>query len=419
MRVLFLSKEGDGLGVAHRLAMEGHQCFLWIKDPRYDLAGKGMVEKVGSWRSVLGKADLIISDMVGFGQLEETLKQLGKPTLSCSLVLEQAELKRGLGMQLFQIAGISLPPTYQCKTIPEAQALVKKEEWEPGWVIKPDGNKDTSKTMVVKEKELFDYALRTCVPSGTFILQKIVDGIEVSTEGWFNGRDFIRPFNHTFEEKKFLVGDLGPATGCMGNVVVGTQSNRLTRATVEKLKPFLSSIGYRGPVDINCIVTEAAAFALEISARMGYDAIEALLEGLREPIIDLFFETATGTKKEMNLTEDAMISVRLSIPPWPMAKPKESDRGKPVLGLDEQVLKHVAAADLYKEGGKYYTAGGDGVLLKATARGPRTGADIASQAQKRVYRTLDSIKVGGKQYRTDIGDRVNKDYGKLKQWGWI
>lgn len=273
--------------------------------------------------------------------------------------------------------------------------------------------------MLVKEKDELDWALQYCVPTGSFLMQAIVDGIEVSTEGWFNGRDWIRPFNHTFEEKCFLAGNLGPATGCMGNVVLSAESDRLTRATVEKLKPFLSTVGYRGPVDVNCIVNKSGAFGLELTARMGYDAIEALLEGLREPAIDLLFECAQGVKKTMDLTTDTMMAVRLSVPPWPSAKPKESDRGKPVSGLDDQVLKHVSATDLYYERGKWYTAAGDGVLLKATAHGRRQGSDLVGEVRGRVYRTLDAVKIGGKQYRLDIGERVNKDWAQLKEWGWV
>lgn len=413
-----MSKEGDGLGVAHRMTMQDQKVWFWIKEPRFKLAGKGIVERVESWRSVIGRADVVIADMVGFGVLEETFKALGKPCISISQVLEQAELQRGLGMQLFHIAGIAIPETYQCKNAAEAKAKIKEQPFEPGWVLKPDGNKATSKTLMIKDKEELEWGISQ-VGTGSLIIQRLVDGIEVSTEGWFNGRDFVRPYNHTFEEKKFLVDNLGPATGCMGNVVLRSDSNRLTRATVEKLKPFLSTIGYRGPVDVNCIVSATRAYALEITSRMGYDAIEALLEGLREPIIDLFFEVAAGTKKEMNVTTDTMMAVRLSIPPWPMAKPKENDNGEPVLGLTDAVLKHVAATDLYFESGKYYTAGGDGVLLKATAVGTPQASDLTTEVSKRVYRTLGNIRVNGKQYRTDVGKRVNRDWKQLKEWGWV
>jgi phosphoribosylamine-glycine ligase len=40
-------------------------------------------------------------------------------------------------------------------------------------------------------------------------------------------------------------------------------------------------------------------------------------------------------------------------------------------------------------------------------------------ARRRVYRTLDGISVANKQYRNDIGSRVNADIAKLQSWGWM
>lgn len=421
MKILMLSTEGDGLGVASKLVAEGHDVFMYIREPRFARAGEGIVKRISSWREGLRKAELIICDMVGWGHQEELLRSLGKPTISCSLVLEQAELDRARGMELFRSVGVEIPETFACKNAQEAQKIVKGQDWGLGWVIKPDGNIATSKTIVVRDQEEFSFALERIPASVSLIVQRIVDGIEISTEGWFNGRSFIVPFNHTFEEKCFLNDNLGPATGCMGNVVLARSSNRLTRATVEKLTPFLSVVGYRGPVDINCIVTKEKAYALEITARMGYDAVEALIEGLNEPLIDLFFETALGIKKKMEVTSDCMMAVRLSVPPWPHAKPTAENRGDIVLGLTPGVLKHVAITDLFKAKGEFFTAAGDGVLLKATSTGRPNGADPigVNEARNRVYRTLSNIRIGGKQYRTDIGDRAIKDWKQLKEWGWV
>jgi hypothetical protein len=36
-----------------------------------------------------------------------------------------------------------------------------------------------------------------------------------------------------------------------------------------------------------------------------------------------------------------------------------------------------------------------------------------------VYRLLDRIVVPDKQYRTDIGNRVNADVAQLREWGWL
>lgn len=403
MRILIVSKEGDGLGVAHRLVVEGNDVRVWLKEDRYRRALGGIVKMVDS--PTARDVDLVVTDTVGIGSV---LKAGTGPVLGANPVIDKLELDRALGMDMFRRAGVDIPETLYFAS-PSAVEL--PSPWGLGWVIKPCGNKSTCKTLVVKEEELWEHSLGQ-TPDGPLIIQRIIDGVEVSTEGWFNGRDFLRPFNHTFEEKRFLVGNLGCNTGCMGNVVIGTDGNRLTRATVQRFAPFLRMIDYRGPFDINCIVNERGAYALECTGRMGYDAIEALAELLDEPLGDLLFETASGFRREMALASGYGIAVRITIPPWPVRLPDNSDYGEPVLGIDE---KHSFLCDVYcEQGSRYYTAGGDGVLLKVTARHQQLNL-----ARKRAYRLADAVRVGGKQYRTDIGERVPKELTDLRAMGWL
>jgi len=414
MQILMLSESGDGLGLANRLINEGHVVDVFIKELQYEKAGEGIVGRPASWRPALKKADLVITDMVGFGRYESFIKDFGKPLFGCSPLMDLAELDRQKGIDLFRKAGVKIPETWSFSGPKEAADLVKMWK-EPGYVIKPSGNISTAKTSVHRQPESFTHALNELPSDQELIIQKIVEGVEVSTEGWWNGRQWVLPFNHTFEEKRLMNDGLGPNTGCMGNVVIGARKvNKLVQETVLRLEPFLKKTLYRGPVDINCIVNKEGAYGLEITARLGYDAIEALMEGLQEPVADVVFETALGVKKEMRLTSDYMIAVRMSVPPWPHEEPDRRDRGMPILGLGPQNLKHVYLTDVYKKGGKYYYAAGDGVLLKATARGA-----TVREARRRVYRTLEEIKVEGKQYRTDIGLRVEKDMSLLKEWGYL
>lgn len=424
MKVLILSKEGDGLGVAQRLILEGHDVDVWIAESRFALAGKGIVNRVPSWPGPARQADLIIVDCVGLGKWEKQLRALDKPIIGLSATLDKIELDRALGMKVFETAGLTIPETYSFDSTAEAQKIKDNIEWQTGLVIKPSGNLSTSKTMVVKDETGWDRCLSQLSPDCNGILQRIVAGIEVSTEGWFNGRRFLTPFNHTFEEKRFLAGGLGVNTGCMGNIVISAGAgNRLTAATVARLDSLLTHCDYRGPFDVNCIVTAEAAYALEATSRMGYDAVEALIEGLDEPIGDLLYDIARGGRSDMRLGDDTMIAVRLSIPPWPVQKPQSNSAGEPVTGIDESTLPHLFLTDLYKKDDDYFTAGGDGVLLKATAvgRARKNGTimDYTYEARRRVYRTLENISVSGKQYRVDIGERANKEIAQLKEWGWL
>ncbi len=424
MRVLFISKDGDGMGVGQRLAFEGHSVDFWVRDKKFDRAGRGIVNRVEDWEKAAPRADLIICDSVGLGKLEEPLSAYKAPTLGFSSHLDVIELDRAKGMEMFEHAGITIPETHIFNGVAEATKLPAKAGWGDGWVVKANGNISTESTKVCTEEGLWPRACGKLPEECSGIIQRLVSGIEVSTEGWFNGTSFVRPFNHTFEEKKFLVGNHGPNTGCMGNVVLRADSNRLTRATVERVEPFLRHIGYHGPFDVNTIVTQEAAYALEATSRMGYDAVEALIEGLEEPAGEFLFDVASGTKKTMKLTDETMIAVRLSIPPWPARKPDYTTAGEPILGITEERLYHLFLTDVEKTKEGYVTAGCDGVLLKATAIGQttsngRNNPDITYEARRRVYRLLDKISVTNEQYRTDVGARVNRDVAQLKQWGWL
>lgn len=414
VRILMLSQSGDGLGLAHRLVSEGHKVDVFIRESQYKKAGIGIVDRIPSWRPHLAKADLVVVDMVGFGNYEETIRKAKKPLIGCSPLMDIAELDRQRGISLFNKFGIDIPETFSFKSPKQARDILKL--WKsPGYVIKPSGNISTAKTCVARSPDIYEHALGLLEDEQHLIVQRIVEGVEVSTEGWWNGRSWVFPFNHTFEEKRLMNEGLGPNTGCMGNVVVAARKvNKLAGATVLKLEPFLKQTTYRGPIDVNAIVTADKVYALEITARFGYDALEALMEGLQEPVTDLIFETAIGVKKEMRITSGYMIAVRLSVPPWPHDEPALEDAGQPLLGLNEHNLKHVYLTDVYKEGEKYFYAAGDGAVLKATADGVSV-----REARRRVYRTLAGLEISGKQYRTDIGQRVEGDMEKLKAWGWL
>src|SRR5581483_10364453 len=103
--------------------------------------------------------------------------------------------------------------------------------WGDGFAVKADGNIGCETSRVLSEPEQLDWALDALPTGCSLIVQRRVKGIEVSTEGWWNGKAWIN-FNHTFEEKRFMAGDLGPNTGCMGNVVVSRGRNKLTRSKI-------------------------------------------------------------------------------------------------------------------------------------------------------------------------------------------
>jgi phosphoribosylamine--glycine ligase len=416
MRILIISKENDGSTIAQQLQREGHDVSLYIKDPEHKKSMVGIVPRVPSFRPFVSRSDLIICDSVGFSSNADLFRKLGKPMLCCNEIGDILELDRQRGMLVAKKVGMTIPETTECRSVKEAQAL----EWknEHGYVIKPAGNLHTGSTYVCPDKELYDWALLQFKPEQEFIIQAIIDPsstVEVSTEGWFNGVDFVQPFNHTFEEKKFLVGGLGSMTGCMGNVVVPLREpDRLVRDTVMRLAPVLKKAGYRGPMDVNCLVTKEKAYVLEFTCRFGYDAIDALIHGLRQPLSELLFGIATGISSSIELQGfDYLMAVRVSHYPYPTNEKVKGYEDGPVLGI-ESLGKDCFPSSMYKQDGKYLSSGADGTLCKVVSH----GRDVR-EAQRRCYEKVRKLKCMDIQYRTDIGSRVERDMKRLEDWGWI
>lgn len=419
MRVLILSKEGDGCSLAWQLVQEGHHVDLWIKDLAYRDVLRGMVNRVESFRPCVSKADLVICDMVGFSIHAPMIQKLGKPLLCCNELMDVLELDRIRASVLLAKLGIPMPKHFEFDTPGDALAL----EWANphGYVIKPCGNLHVGLTYMCESRDMYEWALSTFHPQQPLLIQAIIPkegSVEVSTEGWWNGTSWLHPFNHTFEDKRMLNGDLGPMTGCQGNIVYPLRSpNKLVRETVMKLEPVLKKTNYRGPIDVNCIVTEKELFALELTCRFGYDALEALMHGMREPVGTFMHSLAMGTAKEIQLSSyDYLMALRMSRAPYPHEDTDNNDIyiGGPVEGLVNPRGPHVYPCDVQLIGSTYRYTGADGVVCKVASN----GRDVR-EAQRRCYSRAREIKFMDVQYRTDIGNRVDKDLSRLKQWGWV
>lgn len=422
MRILILSKFGDGLTIAYKLVMEGHHVDIWIEDKRYKHDLENIVGRPKEWRPLLTKADLIICDMVGFSQYQDLFQKLGKPFIGANPVADVMELDRLRGLETFKRAGINQPEYWHFKSPKECVSSLDSIWSDEGLVLKPFGNIDVGKTYLCETKDLAIWALSTYPTSSELIVQRLIpkeNSVEISTEGWFNGREFITPFNHTLEEKYHMVGNVGKMTGCMGNLVFTTPGDKLVNSTVKLLEPMLKKAGYKGPIDINAIVTKDKVYGLELTCRFGYDAIEALMQGLREPVANLLFETAIGSKKSMDISSDYLMCVRVARDPYPTSPSdldkSEQDLGMPIMGLSAKDMPHVYLCDVYlDDDGTIRYGAADGLILKATSFG-RT----IEEAHERVYKVVHNVKAVDIQYRTDIGLRGIKDIELLKQWGWL
>lgn len=231
----------------------------------------------------------------------------------------------------------------------------------------------------------------------------------VTVHAWFNGRDWVRPFLILWNENHLLPGNLGPVVECMGSVIKRIKGDP---PFAEEIGKNLSKLGIRDFVTISYGWDGEELFPVGVFCGMMYDAMETMIEGLFGDISDVMFEVATGTLKQLDITSDYMISVRMTAPPWPYMS--TSRNGCQIFGIDEGNLKHIFLCDVYKDDDIYVGGSDSGIILKATARGRSI-----EEAQRRVYRTLGNLDIAHKQYRIDIGDGATDHFATWHKRGLI
>ena len=422
MKILIISKAGDGFGIAQKLKAEGHDVRIWVEEKGFDTVGAGIVNQVSNWQPSASEwADLVISDMVGFGKLAKRLEGFKVPHLGFNQIGDMMELDRGKQMQMFRRFSVPIPETQEFSNPEQAKSIL--DDWRnPGYVIKPNGNLDTGKTMMARDPDIYEWSLDQFSGDQGLIVQEIEEGVEISTEGWFDGQEWLTPFNHTIEYKRFFPGKVGTNTGSMGNVVWPVTNPRKDRFVdnLKRLTPFLRAAKYKGPLDINTIANPSGIWALEVTSRLGYDAIEALYETLSpKNLTEILFTLAKSPpgkaheKINIPMRKGFGVAVRLTVPPYPFNKADKDLAGMPVVGIPRD-LNHVYATDLFFNRGQFKWSASDGVLAKVAGFGK-----TIDQARKNAYSVADKVDTQGLQFRVDIGESAEADINKLKAWGYM
>jgi len=401
------------------MAEDGHIVKVWIKDSdaKHSLDGFRNPSKVSDPYKMLDQYDLILNDMVGTGKICDTLSEKGKLVLGGGSFNDKLELDREYGNKVAaSLTEAKSPQTVLVNKGNELYNLLEKSD-KPH-VIKPLGNKPPILTLVSKDPK--NRMLKSVVKNRAneltpCIVQETIEGIEVSTEGWFNGKAWVKPFNHTIERKRLMEGDKGAQTGCMGNVVWPTERDKLTDSLIEPLAQLLEKVNYVGPIDMNTIVTKDEVYFLEFTARPGYDAIQAWSELIKAPMFDYFYGIASQQKEKFDYHNGFAIGVRLSVFPFPGTEDVDDWIGLRVIDPPKEAMRHVWLADVMQREDELLLAGVDGVVGCVTSRG-----SSVRECQRRAYRTINNIVLTDDvQYRRDIGNTAEKDKEQLAEYGWI
>ena len=401
--VKLISKSGDMLPLVARMKEAGHKVLVYVEEAK-DIY-EGIIDKVKDINELdIQEDDLVLFDMVGAGKGADILRNRGHRVIGASALTDKIELDRSFGLEFMMEHSCDIPPTVGVDTLDEAKEVIEKTGSR--YVIKPDGNQTTDLTYVSNSAEellrMIEYFKDKVDNETPVVLQEFVEGIEMSTEAWFNGKRFLLPINSTFEEKKLMNENKGPNTGCSGNVVwfwSDEVSEILYEMLFKKMEPELAEAGYVGPIDINAIWTEDGPKGLEYTARFGYDAIQCLSRLIQMELGEFLYMLPELTEIPAEQNTYAM-SVRVSIPPYP----NEGDVPQMPLGVDKAPKDNVYLSDVMIRDGVLHSAGSDGYVACVAAHGKRHVKVISE-----VYDIVEKLEIPDAQYRTDIGDRLAVD----------
>ena len=420
MKILWISKSGDTLGLAMKVAKDGNDVEFAVQDSHVKLCGEGLINKVKDWRQALAKDKLIIFDMNGNGRAAGALRKQGYSVFGGHELADRLEMDRTFGTTFMNTAGIHTPKTTTFTDFSEAIQFVRKTGQK--YVFKPDGNMDCSMTYVAYNDEAMIHFLETQKKAQhkhiEFELQTIQKGVEASIEGLFDGDDWVDGwFNITLESKKTHTGDLGPACGCSMDVVKALKEQRdapIVKKTLLKVTPALQQAGYRGFVDINCIYFNGTPFGLEWTPRFGINAIFTLAELVQTPLAEVFDYVAkpkvAGSPLKPRLWSIFSASVSLHIP----KKPKIEHR----LIQNVQSFDHLMPMNMFiDDEGRLCCTDEDETMGVVT----NTGATI-EEASENCYKYLNKVEnfgINDIEYRIDLGEQEQEDYNTLTRWGLI
>jgi phosphoribosylamine-glycine ligase len=430
MKFLIRSAAGETLSLCLRLLNEGNQVKFSIVEKDYQKIGNGLVEKPLSFEGGVNWAEVVVFDGNIFGMDKEAERvRMVKPVMGSGKLAGQLEQDRAFATQFAKSCGLRTNP-YKEFSGPRAwdmaRAYLKTQGMSKYFVWKPNGESPASTYVEKGIPEMFrmfkywEQLYKDHNEEPNFILTEKVDGSEISTEAWFNGRDFTLP-NHTLERNRFFDGDHGEKTGCAGNIVWIANNAPLVKALLEPLRESLTD-KYWGPIDVNAIIEEKSGepLFLEFSSRFGYDAIFALLELVKSDLGELLYSMAVGAEWRGGAwVGEYAGAVRVHIPPYPEPPASEDARraeGVPVFGWrPEKWSPHFSPVEIMvNREDEVVTSGPDGYAFVVSD----TDKTIDG-AMEKAYGNVEKLRIPNMRYRMDLGEMIKEEYEKVEATGWL
>ena len=268
------------------------------------------------------------------------------------------------------------------------------------WVVKDDGLAAGKGVVVTDDRDLARAHAAGLLDDGhPVLLESFLDGPEVSLFCLVDGATVVSLLPAQ-DFKRVADNDAGPNTGGMGAyaplpwlpaaVTAAIITDVLEPVAAEMVKrgcPF-SGLLYAG-----LAITSEGPSVVEFNCRFGDPETQAVLALLESPLGELLYATATGTLSEvapLRWHDGFAVTVVLAAENYP-GRPRIDDV---ITGAEGAGVLHAGTAR--RSDGAVVSAGGRVLSVVGT------GTDLVA-ARADAYRIMESIRLPGGHFRTDIG----------------
>ena len=377
-----------------------------------DLSGLAdFAERNGVRLTVVGPEAPLIAGIV------DKFEARGLPIFGPSTDPARLEGSKTFAKELMQAAGIPTAAFWTCRSLAEAQAILRgyymQHSPEVGIVIKADGIAAGKGVIVANNRAEAEAGLLRIMGERVFgaagdvvVIEERLYGEEASIMAITDG-DTIVPLVPSQDHKRIGEGDTGPNTGGMGayapvpTIPPDTASialERILRPAIRAVREL--GIPYRGVLYAGIIVTAEGPKCIEFNCRLGDPETQTVLPLLASDLVPLLLGVTDCTleKQEVRWRGGASATVVAASGGYP----DDYDTGKPIHGLAslaEQENCLVFHAGTRLADGEVVTDGGR--VLSVTGLAEDLGTAVA-----RAYEGMARLNFDGITYRRDIAARA-------------
>lgn len=271
---------------------------------------------------------------------------------------------------------------------------------DPAWVVKDDSLAAGKGVLVTADRDAARAHAAGLLESGhPVLLESYLDGPEVSLFCVVDGATVV-PLLPAQDFKRVGDGDTGPNTGGMGAYaplpwLPDHVYREVLTGIVEPVAAEMVRRGcpFSGLLYAGLAITAKGPAVVEFNCRFGDPETQAVLALLDSPLGQLLYAAGNGTLAdfgEVRWREGAAVTVVLAAENYP-GRPRVGDV---IVGSEAEGVLH--AGTTVRDDGAIVSSGGRVLSVVGT------GADLVA-ARSHAYRILESIRLPGSHFRSDIG----------------